>query len=163
MRKILLFSTLFWAFWLVGCASKGDFKSSQAVFVVLKAPQLALNEAGFLYKNKDSTRLEVYKVGQPLVTLEVGQKVICLNSKCALKGTFNKKFFKNEHYGDFLSDILNARPIYKGANLQKTRCGFKQTIKKPSFDIAYSVCNEAVNFKEKKGKINFALRRLDDE
>ena len=105
----------------------------------------------------------MYKVGQPLVTLEVGQKVICLNSKCALKGTFNKKFFKNEHYGDFLSDILNARPIYKGANLQKTRCGFKQTIKKPSFDIAYSVCNEAVNFKEKKGKINFVLRRLDDE
>ena len=124
MRKILLFSTLFWAFWLVGCASKGDFKSSQAVFVVLKAPQLALSEAGFLYKNKGSTRLEVYKVGQPLVTLEVGQKVICLNSKCALKGTFNKKFFKNEHYGDFLSDILNRSPHLQGREFAKNKVRF---------------------------------------
>ena len=158
MRKILLFSTLFWAFWLVGCASKGDFKSSQAVFVVLKAPQLALSEAGFLYKNKDSTRLEVYKLGQPLVTLEVGQKMICLNSKCALKSTFNKQFFQNAHYEDFLSDILSKKPIYKGLNLKKNSCGYEQNILEKDYELFYKLCDGVVFFEDKKAGIKFSLK-----
>ena len=158
MKKFLSFLILFSAAFFTACASKASFSDSKAVFISLKSPQIKLSEAGFLYKNEDGTRLEVYKLGQPLVTLEVGQKMICLNSKCALKSTFNKQFFQNAHYEDFLSDILSKKPIYKGLNLKKNPCGYEQNILEKDYELFYKLCDGVVFFEDKKAGIKFSLK-----
>lgn len=164
MRVLNFILVLFLGLWVAGCASKSEFKESQSVSVLLKSDQFRFSEAGFLYKDEKNTRLEVYKLAQPLFALEIQPSKVCLNQYCTKKGTFNEKFFGNAHYDELLEDVLGAKPIFKGVNLKKTSCGFTQNITSKSwkFDIAYKVCGGAVDFSDKKNKIFFSMKKLGE-
>lgn len=48
---------------------------------------------------------------------------------------FNQKFFKNAYYEDILKDILEAKPLWNGKNMQKTQCGFNQNLNSANYEI----------------------------
>ncbi|WP_297191801.1 hypothetical protein [uncultured Campylobacter sp.] len=155
MRQI--FAVLYVLFLLNACSfKKADFQQSKAVFINAKfANGFRVSEAGFLYANKELTRLELYKFGQGILELELNRQ-ICLNSICYSRENFNKTYFKEAHYDKILDDILGEKPIYDGLNLQKTSCGFKQEI---NF-ISYELCSKELSFKDDKNKILLKINRI---
>lgn len=165
MKVLTLILTLFLGLLISACASKASFSQSQAVYVVLNSSQLKFADAGFLYQSPKETRLEVYKLAQPLFAMNIKASKICLNGFCTSKSSFNERFFQNAHYDDFLSDILSAKPLYNGRNLKKKACGFEQKLasKSAKFDIVYQVCNDEVNFSDKKARLKFSMKRMENE
>ena len=112
----MFLAILLLALFLSSCANKG-FKGAenQSVAVLLRLDGLRLNELGFLYSKP--TRLELYKLGKPLLRLLVREDKICLQGACFDKLEFNKRYFKNAYYEDFLEDILLFKPIFSGQGL----------------------------------------------
>lgn len=165
MKLCLYILSFILGLFLCACASKASFNSSKAVFVSLKSPQVRFAEAGFLYHNKQNTKIEIYKLAQPFFTLDIRDKKICVNKYCTSKTNFNKKFFQNAHYDEIISDIINAKALYRGLNFKQQDCGFEQnlTSKSDKFAISYKVCNDEVFFEDSKNKITFSLKRIENE
>lgn len=165
MKKFHLILAIFLAFFMVACSTKTEFTASQSVSVLLKSKQFRFNELGFLYKDAQNTRLELYKLAQPLFALEIKPSKICVNKYCTNKQNFNERFFNNAYYDALLEDILSAKPIFSSANLKKNECGFSQKItsKSGKFDISYKVCNGDVDFNDSKNKIKFTMKKLENQ
>ena len=141
-----------------GCA-KITPQTSNAVNFTVISPTLKISDAGFLHKFKNKTELQIYNSGVSILKMDISEDKICLNSACDDEKTFNRKFFKNEHYIGFFSDILNHKPIYNGKNLQKTDCGFIQNISE-NF-IQYKFCDNSIEFADTKNKIKIKLKELN--
>lgn len=166
MNFFYVIVTLVLGLLLCACSvSKEAFKSSKAVFVSLNSPQIKFADAGFLYQNKTNTKLEIYKLAQPFFTLDIKQSKVCVNKYCTSKANFNQKFFQNAHYDEFISDIISGKALYRGLNFEKKPCGFEQNLvsKSGKFNITYKVCNGEISFEDSIKKINFSLKRIDDE
>lgn len=150
---------------LCACASKASFTGSKAVFVVLNSPQIKFAEAGFLYQKEANTKIEIYKLAQPFFVLDIQKNKICVNKYCTSKAKFNEQFFQNAHYDEIVSDIINAKALYRGLNFKAQECGFEQnlTSKSDKFAIIYKVCNDEIAFEDSKNKINFSLKRIESE
>lgn len=151
---------------LCACSvSKETFTSSKAVFVTLNSPQAKFADAGFLYQNKTNTKLEIYNLAQPLFTLDIQQSKVCLNRYCTSKANFNKKFFQNAHYDEFINDIISGKALYAGLNFEQKPCGFEQNLvsKSGKFNITYKVCNGEISFEDSIKKIHFSLKRIENE
>lgn len=112
---------------------------------LIVSPMIKIDDVAFLKKENNTLNLELYKLGQAFFEIKIKDK-ICINFVCYDKKVFNQKFFKNEYYEDILSDILNAKTLWQGRNLQKTNCGFKQDIKAKNYEIFYQVCDNKVSF-----------------
>ncbi|TKX31309.1 hypothetical protein [Campylobacter estrildidarum] len=154
MKKIFVFFLVL--FFFNACTVKNQNYHSQSVSIIINSPFLKMRDFGFLKRQNQILILEVYRMGQAFFNLKIKDK-ICLNIACYDKQIFNKKFFKNEYYDDILSDILNAKPLWQGKNLQKTTCGFKQNLKTENFEIFYEVCQNKVSFLDKISHIKIVL------
>ena len=143
------------------CASKSNFSHSKAVFVSMKSAKLKFSEAGFVYNNDKIIKLELYKLAQPIITLDIYSSFICLNKICTSKKSFNKNIFGYQHYDDFINDIFNSKPIYNGENIIKTNCGFTQNIKNHNYDINYEICHKNTMLKDQKNKTIFSIKGLN--
>ena len=155
MKKIYIFIAILL---FAGCA-KISPQSSQAVSFTAISPSLKISDAGFIHRFKEKTELQIYNSGVSILKMDISHDKICLNSACDDEISFNRKFFKNEHYIGFFSDILNHRPIYNGKNLQKTDCGFIQNISE-NF-IQYKFCDNLIEFSDTKNKIKIKLKEID--
>lgn len=157
MRK---YFALFLIFFLSACAIKSTQTKTQTVHFTLLSPEIKIADAGFLKQNKQEIKLELYKLAHLILKLKIDKK-ICANQACYPKLAFNAKYFKNYYYEDFLSDILLAKPLFNGKNLEKTRCGFKQKINSQNYEIEYEICDLKISFYEKKNKIKIILKRIN--
>lgn len=156
MKRIFF---LFIALFFGACASKNTSFNSQSVLLSVSSNSMRFSEAGFLKENSKTLDLEIYKLGQAFFELKIRDK-ICLNSVCYDKKNFNEKFFQNAYYDDILKDILLAKPLWKGHNLEKNECGFSQKLKKSSYDIFYEVCDDKSTFFDKKTKMKIILKKF---
>ncbi|AJC85444.1 hypothetical protein IMC75_03050 [Campylobacter peloridis] len=161
MRKLYKLAFLcFLCLFLSSCALKNKMQS-QSAFVVLKTPQFKFSDYGFLYQGKNITQLELYNASRVLFKLQITDK-ICINGICYAKTLFNQKFFNYEHYDDFLQDVISKKPIYQGKNEIQNSCGFSQKLKTKNYDIYYEVCGNNINFNDKKSKIKFSIKLVDN-
>lgn len=151
MKFLLILATLFFS----GCMLKNAPKQSTSVFFAINSPNLKINDAGFIHHYNNYTTLQIYNLGVSILKIDIKDK-ICINSVCINKREFNKKYLLNEHYDDFLNDIINQKAIYKKQNLKKTDCGFKQIISKNY--IKYELCNNKSVFEDTKNGIKIILR-----
>lgn len=147
------------AFFLCACSVKNQNFSSQSLMILIASPMIKINDAAFLKKENNALNLEVYKLGQAFFELKIKDK-ICINAVCYDKKVFNQKFFKNEYYEDILSDILNAKALWQGKNLQSTSCGFKQDLKAKNYAIFYQVCDDKISFFDRISRIKIDLVRM---
>ncbi|MCI6989011.1 MAG: hypothetical protein MR902_05495 [Campylobacter sp.] len=153
MKKIFIvvFAILF-----AGCVQKTPQSSTGLKFTII-SPMVKISDMGFLHRYKNEINLQIYSSGVSVLNLYLKEKV-CMNGACDDEMVFNSKFFKREHYRGFLGEILSAKPIYDGRNLQKSDCGFTQII---SDDIKYSVCNDEVSFKDAKFNIKINYKEIN--
>ncbi|MDO4674930.1 hypothetical protein [Campylobacter sp.] len=158
MKKIWLFVVVLF---LSACAVKNPKTQNpptQTMRILLSSPAIKINDMGFLRHEGGGLILQIYKLGKPLLALSVRDK-ICLNGACYAKRIFNEKFFNHAHYDDFLSDILKARPLYAGKNLQKSPCGSTQVLEAKNYAIVYELCGENVRFWDKISRVRLQLTR----
>ncbi|MCH5336652.1 MAG: hypothetical protein J1D99_04445 [Campylobacter sp.] len=150
----------FLVLFLSSCASKNKEFFSQSVLVFINTKDLKINDAGFLKQGKKALNLEIYKFGRPFFELIINDK-ICLNAACYQKKDFNKKFLKNAYYDELLEDILKAKPLYNGKNLENQACGFIQKINSTSYNITYELCNDKVSFFDKLSGTKIILKKIN--
>ncbi len=153
MKKIFIFFLLLF---FSACALKNQNYSSQKMKVVFNTPAIKINDFGFLKKENKALNLEVYKLGQAFFKLKIRED-ICLNSVCYSKTVFNQKFFKNTYYEDILKDILEAKSLWNGKDMQKTQCGFNQSLNSANYEIFYEVCDNKISFFDKTSHIKIIL------
>ncbi|EPV4111125.1 hypothetical protein ACV52Z_001985 [Campylobacter coli] len=149
-------------FFLCSCSVKNQNFSSQSLMVLIASPMIKINDAAFLKKENKALNLEVYKLGQAFFKLKIRED-ICLNSVCYSKMVFNQKFFKNAYYEDILKDILEAKPLWNGKNMQKTQCGFNQNLNSANYEIFYEVCDNKISFVDRISRIKIVLMNFKDK
>ncbi|TQR34741.1 hypothetical protein DMB92_00700 [Campylobacter sp. MIT 99-7217] len=146
MRSLVILFFIFGLCFFVACSSKKPAQS-RTLSLSINSPLIKFSEQGFLYEDKTSLKLEVYKLGQIFFALNIRDK-ICINQVCYEKKVFNEKFFKFTHYEDLMQDILKFQPIYEGKNVIQNECGFIQEIQASNFNILYEVCENRLEFKD---------------
>ncbi|KAA6227505.1 MULTISPECIES: hypothetical protein [unclassified Campylobacter] len=146
-KKFIFLCLIFIGLFLNACASKNENFTSQSVSIFIFSPNIRLNDNGFLKQDKQKIHLEVYKFGRAFFELNISDK-ICTSGVCYDKTSFNKKFFKNVYYDEFLEDILLLKPLFNGKNLTNTDCGFYQNLISKNYEILYEKCDEGINFRD---------------
>ena len=152
MKYILLtFIILFTA-----CSTK-NYEITKTKIVIIKSPQIKFSDLGYLRNTNKDIELELFMAGKSIQKISINH-LICVSDGCMSKSGFNKDYL-NENYPDsILQNILLAKPIYDGKNLEKTQEGFIQHISSPHVEIVYKVTQNQVFFKDKKNHIIFKIK-----
>ncbi|WP_228026626.1 MULTISPECIES: hypothetical protein [Campylobacter] len=158
MNKIYLKFLFLSIFCIVffGCATLNP-QRSDALQVTIISPMLKINDTGFLHAYKNSLNLQIYSIGVNSANIKINSQ-ICVNRACYDKLEFNRKFFLQEHYENFLSDILQKKHIYNSKGVIQTSCGFDQNISNNS--IKYEVCDNYVKFIDTQNKVKIIIKEL---
>jgi len=152
MKYILLtFIILFTA-----CSTK-NYEITKTKIVIIKSPQIKFSDLGYLRNTNKDIELELFMAGKSIQKISINH-LICVSDGCMSKSGFNKDYL-NENYPDsILQNILLAKPIYDGKNLEKTQEGFIQHISSPHVEIVYKVTQNQVFFKDRKNHIIFKIK-----
>lgn len=144
----LFFLTLF-SFLLLSC-SKPYLEESSA-FILFKTPSLKYADFGFIYKNKEEVKVQLYSNGNSILKFKLFKNSICLNSlACISYNSFYKEYFSKEYPKEMLNNIFRAKPIFNSLNLKRDGNNFTQKIfKKGKYDINYRVLNKEIYFNDK--------------
>lgn len=128
---------------LVSCATKTPQQNAlTSLQILIKSPLLRINDAGFANIGKKGISLEIYNLAQPILKLNLKEK-ICINNLCYDRLSFNKKFFGNAYYERLIDDIISFAPIFQAKNKSQNNCGgFSQNFK----NIRYEVCENKSTF-----------------
>ena len=78
------------------------------------------------------------------------------------KSAFNSEYLNSAYPDDILQDMLLAKAIYDGKNMQKESDGFVQNIKDSKVDITYRVDKSGVYFRDRKNAIIFNVREANE-
>ena len=89
--------------------------------------------------------------------------LICVANGCMNKSGFNQDYLHPSYPNDILQNILLGKRIFNGKNLTKTHNGFNQKIKNNYYDIVYKVDEKQIFFKDKKNKIIFKIKDMENE
>ena len=153
--SLLLLGILF----LGGCAGESE-PEQEGIFVVWKSPGMKYADQGFLYKEKERLRLEVYSNGQAVLRLIVKPDRVCVAALCLNGKEFNRRFLSAEYPEEILSKILRGEVIFGGAGLMKRAEGFTQSVKKEGrYAIEYSVLNGSIVFRDKINDISIKIQK----
>ena len=145
-----------------GCAGKQSIKkeNQESAYIIIKTPTMRYADMGFIYKKTDLTKVEIYALGQPLMSLDINPMNVCMSTfKCMEKSDFNAKMLSSSYPDTILENIFRAKPIFDKKNLEKNSEGFTQKIKKEKeYDITYSVTTKKRTFRDKINKIKIEVR-----
>lgn len=148
---------------LTGCTGKNLIKeqNQDSAFIVLKTPKMKYADMGFIYKSDSFVKVEIYSMGQPIMSLDINGINVCMSTfKCMEKKDFNAKMLSANYPDTLLENIFKSKPIFNEKNLEKNSNGFIQKIiKDGEYDINYSVDNNKTKFKDKKNNILIKVKR----
>jgi hypothetical protein len=139
------------------CTGKSIVKkeNQESAFIVIKTATMKYADMGFIYKSDSFVKVEIYGMGQPLVSLDINGMNVCMSTfKCMEKKDFNTKMLSSYYPDTLLENIFKAKPIFNKKGLKKEPNGFRQKIKKDNrYDITYSVISGKRVFRDKINKI----------
>lgn len=148
---------------LTGCTGKNLIKeqNQDSAFIVLKTPKMKYADMGFIYKSDSFVKVEIYSMGQPIMSLDINGINVCMSTfKCMEKKDFNAKMLSANYPDTLLENIFKSKPIFNEKNLEKNSNGFIQKIiKDGEYDINYSVDNNKTKFKDKKNNILIKVKK----
>ena len=149
-----IFITLFL---LSGCTGKEliSEENQESAFIVIKTPTMKYADLGFIYKKQDLVKVEIYSMGQALLTLDINGMNICMSTfECMSKEDFNAKMLHASYPPTLLENIFKGEAIFDQEGLEKREDGFSQkVVKKGEYDISYSVTATQRKFRDKRNKI----------
>ena len=155
MKYILLSFILFFS----ACSIK-NYDKTETKIIIIKSPKIKFADIGYLRSSDKKIELELYIAGKCIESITVNH-LICTNEGCMTKRGFNEDYLSGAYPDDTLQNILLARAIYDGKNIQKTEGGFEQYIKDTQVDIIYKVEPHFIYFKDKKNRIIFKIKDTD--
>ncbi len=158
IKKIFL--VLFGIFLLWGCVDK-EYVKQESAFIVFKTPTFKYADLGFIYKNSNEIKIEIYGSGQALMTLEILNKNICMSAlECMQKKSFNAYVLSRWYPEETIEEIFRAKYIFGGKGLRKNSNGFTQKIKgSDKYDIHYYVFNKEILFRDTINNILIKVKR----
>ncbi|NOZ91451.1 MAG: hypothetical protein GXO60_09225 [Epsilonproteobacteria bacterium] len=145
-----------------GCTGKNLVKKSnqESAFIILKTPTMRYADMGFIYKGDSFVKVEIYSMGQPIMSLDINGMNVCMSTfKCMDKKDFNSKILVSSYPDTLLENIFQSKPIFNGKNLIKNNQGFVQNIKSNEYDIHYTVSPKETKFKDIKNKIVIKIKK----
>lgn len=144
-KKIILI--MFAGMALNSCATK-EYTKQESVFITFKTPTFKYADLGFMYRNSEEMKVEIYGSGQALMSLEISKKSVCMSLlECMSKASFNQQVLSASYPESILENIFKGSEIFGGEGLVKTRNGFTQNISKQNkYNINYSVLNNEITF-----------------
>jgi hypothetical protein len=158
MLKITLSLSLVMVFLFSGCSTK-NFSQRESKVVFIKSPLLKFSDIGYIKTQNTAVELDLYSAGVAVERISI-DTLVCTKDGCMPKGMFNSRYLNGAYPEDTMQNILLAKPIFHGKNLQKTPAGFTQKIHNLHVDIIYRVTPKETFFKDKKNKIIVKLKDL---
>ena len=155
MRKLLLLSLVLF---LSACSFK-NYEHSTSKVIIIKTPLLKFSDLGYVKRNDDSVRLELFVAGQNIQNIEINY-LVCVDDGCMSKKTFNTEFLHQSYPTDILQNIVLGKKIYNAKNVVETSQGFEQKIENENVDISYRVSSSEIYFKDKKNHILFKIKDI---
>ena len=148
-------------FVLSACSTK-EYSKQESVFIVFKTPTFKHADLGFIYENDAEIKVEIYGVGQPLLSLEISKSSVCMSLlSCMNKVRFNTMVLSKYYPESILENIFKGKSIFEGKSLTKTSNGFTQSIKKINqYHIKYTVLNNQIYFHDTMNNILIKVKRL---
>lgn len=157
MKYILLIFMLFF-----GACSLKDYEITQTKIIIIKSPKIKFSDLGYLRNSDKKIELELFIAGKSIEKITINH-LICTSEGCMGKSSFNADYLNKSYPDEILQNILLARPIYDGKNLQKTADGFEQNIKDEFVDISYKTKQHVIHFKDRKNNIIFKIKDTDEQ
>ena len=153
MMKYIQTFFILWAsvFLLTACALK-EYEKNESSLIIIKTPKLKFADLGFVRKNRDRARVDLFTAGQVVKSIEINH-LVCVDEGCLSKSVFNKEYLHSSYPDELLLNVLLARPIFEKASLQKTEKGFIQNLKSTEYNITYKIENGNIYFKDKKNRL----------
>jgi len=157
------FMPLFFVLFVLTSCSHKSVQNQQSVLMTMKTQSIKFADMGFLYLGANQVKLEVYSNGQALLNLEIHDENICLSLlECMDKKEFNQKVLSSFYPNTLLENVLKAKPVFKGENLQKMTEGFEQKLfESGKYDISYSVLRDKRVFRDKINKILIKVKEVE--
>jgi len=146
MRFIRTFFILWVSFTFIGCGPK-QYEKNESSLIVIKTPKLRYADLGYIRRNTDEVRADLYVAGQLVQSIEIST-LICVDDGCLTKSQFNEDYLHPAYPDDLLLNVLLSRPIFEKASLQKTEGGFIQNLKSDEYNIIYKVEYGKIYFKD---------------
>lgn len=144
---------ILWAslFLLAGCAPK-KYEKNESRLIIIKTPKLKYADLGYLRRDRDEVRLDLFVAGQLVKSIEI-DTLVCVDEGCIRKSVFNAEYLHPSYPDDLLLNVLLARPIFEKASMQITDEGFIQKLKSAEYNITYTIENGNIYFKDKKNRL----------
>jgi hypothetical protein len=157
-KSILLFFVIFVA---SGCATK-EYQKQESIYMIFKTPTFRYADLGFVYKNTEQMKVEMYSNGQAIMALDVKKEDICFSLfECMDKKRFNEKVLSSHYPEDILEHVVRGEAIFGSQNKVKSSNGFTQKlVQDGKYDINYSVLNKQILFRDKINDILIKIKRL---
>ncbi len=157
-------STIFITFLLFcGCTGKEliSEENQESAFIVIKTPTMKYADLGFIYKKQDLVKVEIYSMGQALLSIDINGMNVCMSTfECMSKEDFNEKMLHHAYPPTLLENIFRGKAIFDKEGLEKNTNGFTQKVsKKGEYDINYSVTATERRFRDKRNKILIKVKQ----
>jgi hypothetical protein len=150
--KFIQTSFILWVslFLITGCAPK-VYTINESCLIVIKTPKLKFADLGYIRRNADEVRADLFVAGQLVQSIEIST-LICVDDGCISKSEFNKDYLHPSYPDDLILNVLLGRPIFEKASLQKTEGGFIQNIKSDEYNVVYKVEYGKTYFKDRQNR-----------
>ena len=133
-------------FMFTGCSTR-VYTLNESSLIVIKTPKLRYADLGYIRRNTDEVRADLYVAGQLVQSIEIST-LICVDDGCMTKGQFNEDYLHPAYPDDLLLNVLLSLPIFEETSLQKTEGGFIQNRKSDEYNIVYKVEYGKIYFKD---------------
>ncbi len=148
-----------WVSLLFLTACTKQYEKSESRLIIIKSKHLRYADLGYLYRNSDEVRADLFVAGKLVERLEVST-LVCVNEGCLTKAGFNERYLHPSYPDDLILNVLLARPIFEQASLQRTPTGFIQTLKSDQYNIIYKIENGDIYFKDKQNRLMIKISKL---
>jgi hypothetical protein len=152
---------LFVAFLLffTACSTK-NYEQTKTKLLTIKTKQFRFSDIAYLRHTQSDLELELFMAGQVFKKITINHLICVSDEGCMGKESFNEEFLSAAYPADLLQNVLLAKPIFLGKNLEKNENGFVQHIVSPQYEIVYRVENKKIYFKDRKNHILIKLKDL---
>jgi len=157
MKFIRIFFIL-WVSLFLGCAPK-SYEINESRLIIIKTPKLKFADLGYIRKNADEVRADLFVAGTLVQSIEI-KTLVCVNEGCVSKSSFNEEYLNASYPDDLMLNVLLAQPIFEKASMKKTKEGFIQELKSSEYNIIYKIENGNIYFKDRKNRILIKIRKV---
>lgn len=159
MTKFIQTSFTLWAsiFLLSACVPR-QYEKNESSLIIIKTPILKFADLGYVRKDNERVRVDLFTAGQPVQSIEIN-RLVCVDEGCLSKSAFNQDYLHPSYPDDLILNVLLARPIFEKASLQVTPTGFIQNLKSTQYNITYKIDNGNIYFKDRQNNLMIKISK----